>query len=75
MVRSYRWRYVAGTALLFLAAATGYGQQITGEIDGTVTDPSGAVVVGATVTITNTNTNQVQRVLRTNSSGDRKSVV
>ena len=40
----------------------------TATILGNVTDNTGAVVPGATVTITNTAT-QVQRVLQTNSAG------
>ena len=41
----------------------------TGAISGTVTDPSGAVVAGATVTATDTETN-VQAVRTTTSAGD-----
>ena len=39
-----------------------------GEINGTVTDPTGAVVVGATVTVTNIGTN-IARDVQTNTSG------
>jgi len=42
-----------GFALLFLAMGTMYGQGVTGRIQGTVHDPTGAVVPGATVTIVN----------------------
>ncbi len=42
--------------------------QATGEINGTVTDPAGAVVPGATITVTNPNTN-IERTTQTNSSG------
>src|SRR5215471_9422586 len=41
----------------------------TGSINGTVTDPSGAVVVGAKVTITNRDTGQAIATA-TNSSGN-----
>jgi hypothetical protein len=45
-------------ALMALQAA---GQSIvTGDAVGTVTDPSGAVIPGATVTLTNVGTNAVQ---------------
>ena len=44
---------------LYLLAVTASAQNITGSIVGTVTDPSGAVVSKATVTITNTDTNVV----------------
>src|ERR1035441_6712962 len=43
--------------------------QTQGRISGQVTDSSGAVIVGAKVTIENRGT-QVRRVLNTNSSGD-----
>src|SRR5438552_17115062 len=43
-------------------------QVSTGEVTGTVIDPSGAVVSGATVTLTNPATNS-QRAVRTNSAG------
>jgi hypothetical protein len=39
-----------------------------GEITGTVTDPTGAVITGATVTVTNTGTNAARNV-QTNSAG------
>ncbi len=46
-----------------------YGQVVTGNIVGTVTDTSGAVVPQAKVTITNVGTN-VSRVITTDSSGN-----
>src|SRR5258708_28048124 len=60
------------TALLMLVtliAGFAFGQNAnTGEIKGTVTDPSGAVIDGVTVTITNTETG-VTIVRTTNSAG------
>jgi len=50
-----------------LAAA---GQEITGQIRGTVTDSTGAVVPNATVNITNTDRNQLVRTLKTDGAGD-----
>jgi len=44
------------------------GQTISGRINGTVTDSSGAVIPGATVTITNTATN-APRTAVTDDSG------
>src|SRR6266566_3967461 len=58
-------------ALLMVILATGFafGQNAnTGEIKGTVTDPSGAVIDGVTVTIANTETG-VSIVRTTNSAG------
>ncbi len=43
--------------------------QTFGEVTGTVTDPTGAVVTGAVITITNTATNQVRRA-STNDAGN-----
>jgi Carboxypeptidase regulatory-like domain len=49
----------------FLASA----QQATAQLGGKVTDPSGAVVVGAKVTLTNSNTG-ISRQTTTNKDGD-----
>ncbi len=43
--------------LLLLCVPAAFAQQYSGTITGTVTDPSGATVAGATVTITNVGTN------------------
>ena len=60
---------VLATATLLLAAIqVASGQGITGSITGTVTDPSGAVVVGATVTVHNVNTNLI-RTLKSSAAG------
>ena len=45
-------------------------QVLTGEIDGSVQDSSGAVVPNATVTITNTGEHLVQRIVKTGSNGE-----
>ena len=41
----------------------------TGSISGTITDSSGALVKGATVTLTNTDRNHAERTLTTNGAG------
>src|SRR5438270_6512284 len=46
-----------------------FAQTTTGDMRGTVTDPTGAVVPGATVTVTNTDTGKVTRTVKTNGSG------
>jgi hypothetical protein len=55
--KSRRVIAVAAAAILF-AGVRCYAQSFTGAITGTVTDPSGAVVQGATVTITQKETNR-----------------
>src|ERR1700736_4673106 len=52
---------------MFLIAAPSRAQGPAGEITGTVVDPSGAIVAGATVTVINPSTS-TQRVVKTNSS-------
>jgi hypothetical protein len=58
--------------LLFLLVSVpvaSFGQAATGELSITVTDPSGAIVKDAEVTITGTDTGAVVRVLKTNDRG------
>ncbi len=55
-------------AFLMCCAAT-RAQQTTGDISGTVKDPSGALVPNATVTLTDTDKNIVIRTVSTGSSG------
>jgi hypothetical protein len=52
-----------------ILAGIGMAQNITGNISGTVTDSTGAVVPGATVIVTNTDTNVVARTVSTGDSG------
>ena len=57
MQRMKPFRYLAALGLTVLFAAVSMlAVDVTGRISGTVTDPSGAVVVNATVTATNTKT-------------------
>jgi len=58
-------------ALLFVTALAGYGQATSvngGSIQGTITDPSGAVVPNASVTVAGTDTGSV-KVVTTDSAG------
>src|SRR5215471_16503040 len=54
--------------LIALSNCFGQASAINGQIEGTVTDPSGAVVPGVTVIIENVNTG-LQRELKTDNSG------
>ena len=53
---------------LLLASALPASAQTFGQITGQVTDASGAILVGASVTVTNTQTNQMREAV-TNTSG------
>jgi hypothetical protein len=55
-------------AFVVLACLNSFAQQITGNIRGTVTDPSGAVIVGAEVTAQQTET-ALSRTTATDSKG------
>jgi len=54
--------------MMFAFALVAHGQTITGSVNGTVTDPSGAAILGAKVTATNIETN-VSSIAETNSDG------
>ncbi len=67
-MRSVRVAIVVVTLLVCSTALL--AQNVTGSIAGTVTDPTGAVVPNATVTITNTDTNVVARTVKTDAGGN-----
>ncbi len=67
-MRSVRVAIVVITLLVCATALL--AQNVTGSIAGTVTDPTGAVVPNATVTITNTDTNVVARTVKTDAGGN-----
>jgi outer membrane receptor protein involved in Fe transport len=62
-------RLVSLLAILTLCSVWAFGQAESGAINGTVTDNTGAVVVGATVTATSTDTGYV-RTTTTKSAGE-----
>ena len=64
----YRQR-LSLVALVLLLAAPVFAQKFTSQIRGTVTDPTGAAVSGAKVTLTNEGTG-VSRTLNTNAQGN-----
>src|SRR5947209_16317298 len=57
---------ILGIALVFLASVSAFAQ-FSASIQGTVTDPSGAIIPNATVTATNQATGQVTNVQTTGS--------
>src|SRR5260370_6480450 len=62
------WLAVAFIFLIALPNCFGQASAINGQIEGTVMDPSGAVVPGATVVVENVNTG-LRRELKTDNSG------
>ena len=62
-------RLLKAVALAAMIACAPAFAQTFGEITGTVTDPSGAVIAGATITITNAATG-VPRIVETNEAGN-----
>ena len=63
MKRTHLWIF------LILFASSVWGQTLTGTIQGTITDPSGAVIPDVRITVRNTGTNQ-SRTTETNASGN-----
>ena len=68
-MRTIGLRYLTGICLAgLLCVSSAFGQTVTGSITGEVTDPSGAVVVGANVTAENVAT-AVKTTAQTNAAG------
>ena len=64
-----RAKFAVVLGLVLLVSSVCFSQNITALATGTVTDPSGAVVSGATVIVHNDNTNTVVATVKTDSSG------
>src|SRR6266508_2293406 len=62
-------RFVFAALALFSFMAVASAQEVTGSIGGTVKDPNGAAVAGATVTITDTEKKVVARTVTTDDNG------
>ncbi len=72
MIESFARHTKTLVAILALACCATFAHAqdaTTGSISGTITDPTGAAIPGAKVTITNTDRNHVERTTTTNSSG------
>ncbi len=70
MTLSRRWvRGAVWVVLLMVGSFMARAQEVSGSISGTVVDPSGASVNGATVTVTDTDRTHVERVIKTNKAG------
>lgn len=67
-MRTKLFAYFVLAGIFAVGSLPGFAQTVTGTITGLVTDPSGAVVVGATVTAENTATG-VQTTAQTNGVG------
>ena len=63
----------AAVLLVLVTPQASLSQGITGSITGTVTDPSGAVVAGATVTVRDVDTNAI-RAEKTSDAGTYRCV-
>jgi hypothetical protein len=59
MRRSLCWRLLAMLTLLLAVSLSGLAQEFRATLTGRITDPNGAAVPGATVTVTNQKTNEV----------------
>jgi hypothetical protein len=68
-MRFRKVQFCSGFLLLLVCAAITLAQNATGSITGTVTDPNGAVLSNAAVTVTNTATGATRR-LTTGSEGN-----
>ena len=64
-----RQKLIALLTILLLCSCALFAQETTGNISGTVTDGTGAVVQGATITVTQTDRNAVIRTLSTDTTG------
>ena len=69
--KAFRYSVLLVCALCVLLALPVFGQRITGDIAGNVTDSSGAVVPNATVTAENLGTNEQRNINTTESGGYR----
>ena len=65
-----RFSFLAVCVVILSLSAVGLGQELAATLTGTVTDPSGAVVAGATVVVHNDDTGADVRTITTSSTGN-----
>src|SRR5215469_5946104 len=71
-LNGFSLKWLLSLIAVFVIAASAYNasaQVVTADIVGTVTDPNGAVIPGAAVTVVNTETH-LQRSMSSTSTGD-----
>src|SRR5271156_5139413 len=70
--RGFLWNQSCLLMMLVLLAfpLLARGQELAGTFTGTVTDPSGAVIPHATITITLNGVSSASRIVQTNESGN-----
>ncbi|MCV4697034.1 carboxypeptidase-like regulatory domain-containing protein, partial [Escherichia coli] len=68
MKRLSRLTFIFSVIIAVSVSVLGQSQATTGVIQGTVTDPNGAVLAGASITVKNVNTG-FERTVSTNSDG------
>src|SRR5215469_3522035 len=64
-----KFRRYCFVLLVLSSAITVFGQDLTGEIDGSVSDSSGSVIANARVEVKNNDQNIVTREVKTNQQG------
>ena len=69
MISSLSRAAALATAILLVCTGTAWTQAVTGTIQGTVTDPSGNLIVGASVTLSNEGTGD-RRLVTTSATGN-----
>ncbi len=65
-----RSKLAVSMLIVFILGAIAVSQEITGTISGSIKDPTGAVLPGATITILNTDKNVVIRTVTSDGSGE-----
>ena len=67
-IQAFRARTFSVLLAAVLGTATAYAQTVSGRFTGSVVDPSGSMVVGASITLTNDQTGDIRNNV-TNTAG------